>query len=435
MLTLSLLFCLQLSVAQNVYPGKHWKRFQKPDEAGWSVTYLDEAKCYSDSLGLAAVMIVYKGAVLDSWGDTDRKYLCHSMRKSFISALYGMTPMDLNSNLGQLGIDDTLHPLQSDEKQATVRELLEARSGIFLPAAYEGNPDKPARGSHPHGTFWLYNNWDFNALGLLLQKKTGRSFFEDLQQRICAPLQMEDVDSLDVFYKYERDRSAIPAYTFKMSTRDLARFGLLYLTNGKWQDKQLVPAAWVKESTTLISMSDDPAFGYGYLWWIDNGQFKDRGMYYAAGMGGHRLFIFPKDDLVIVIRTDTYNGQSADNKSEFKLLSKILAGKTGAALLTPSLADLPPVSRESVLSSGPLLMPQNYVGKFQFAGEWMKIYPGKNGLLMDSQYMGKFYLDPFSPSLFRLRDQENYINFIFDRSEKAINLIYHDKSIISISSH
>lgn len=66
--------------------------------------------------------------------------------------------------------------------------------------------------------------------------------------------------------------SVYPAYPFKMSARDLARFALLYLHKGKWQDNQIVPTHWVEESTQTYSRSEFGP-GYGYLWWtgfLDN---------------------------------------------------------------------------------------------------------------------------------------------------------------------
>ena len=97
-----------------------------------------------------------------------------SMRKSLLSALFGiyapLTHFDLDASLGSLGIDDD-PPLTTEEKQATVRMLLEARSGVYhgyvagTPAMREG---WPKRGSHSPGSFWYYNNWDFNALGLFV---------------------------------------------------------------------------------------------------------------------------------------------------------------------------------------------------------------------------------------------------------------------------
>jgi CubicO group peptidase (beta-lactamase class C family) len=424
------------SVAQIIYPGQHWQQYAEPAQAGWSVNQLEGAKRYADSIGLAATMIIHKGAVVASWGDVERKYRVHSIRKSFINALYGMSVRDgqikLDQTLAQLCIDDGVNPLSPAEKQATVHDLLQARSGIFLPAAYEGRPQKPPRGSHPHGTFWLYNNWDFNVLGTILEQRTKRRFFDDLQQRVTQPLQMEDVDSLDAVYDYELERSQHPAYTFKMSTRDMARFGLLYMTNGRWKDAQLVPTSWVKESTQAYSLSDDGLnLGYGYLWWVNQGIFKDRGMYSAAGMGGHHIFVFPRDSVVVVVRSDTYQNKFVSLSAEYALLQKILAAKTQSPPAKSDLVPLPSSRQPSRPGFAPPIDGNRYVGHYQFDDEWMAITTGQSGLIMDSQFMGKLYLIPITESLFQLKDQENYISFVFDKQGKAIQLFYHDQSKLS----
>jgi CubicO group peptidase (beta-lactamase class C family) len=415
--------------AQAYYPNKQWQVYQNPEDMGWSIEKLNGSKRYADSIGLAAVMIIYKGAVLSHWGDIERKYLVHSMRKSFLNALYGMSEKDgtvsLNETLDQLQIDDTVNPLTEEEKQANVKELLQSRSGIFLPAAYEGNPEKPKRGSHPHGRFWLYNNWDFNVLGTILEKKTGKKFFDDLQERLAKPLAMEDVDSLDGHYVHEPKRSQHAAYTFKMSTRDLARFGLLYASNGLWKGKQLVPMSWIEESTKAYSMSDDGlGLGYGYLWWVDQTIFKERGMYSAAGMGGHHIFIFPKDSLVIVVRADTYKMKFVPLNAEYQFLSKILEAKEDKAVSSmPKLSLLPSLNQKSKLRYQAKLDQNRYIGYYQFEGEWMKVIRGANGLLMDTEFMGTLYLQPINESLFLIKDQESYISFVFDKSGKAIKRI------------
>lgn len=431
---MQLLIVLPLQ-GQGLYPTKHWQVYNNVKEVGWSKEKLDSSKQYADSIGLAAVMIVYKGAVLSHWGDIERKYLVHSMRKSFINALFGMSVKDgklnLEETLEHLNINDSIHPLTPEEKQTKMRELLQSRSGIFLPAAYEGNPEKPKRGSHPHGTFWLYNHWDFNVLGTILKQKTGRKFFDDLQLRLAKPLEMEDVDSLDAHYVYEPKRSEHAAYTFKMSTRDLARFGWLYASNGSWKGKQLIPANWIQESTKAYSLSDDGlGLGYGYLWWVDQTIFKERGMYSAAGMGGHHIYNFPKDSLVVVVRADTYKMKFVALNAEYQFLSMILAAKEDKKESSmPKLNPLPSVKKAS--KDHLYKVDQNrYLGQYQFEGEWMKIIRGKNGLLMETEFMGTFYLQPLNESLFILKDQENYISFVFNESGKAIRLIYHDKSII-----
>lgn len=423
-------FALQ-SFAQPRYPGKQWLRFQDVKEAGWSRQNLNEAKRFSDSIGLSAVMIVEHGAVIGAWGDVERKYLCHSMRKSFMSALIGMAveakQLNLQATLADLNINDSVHPLTATEKGATVQHLLQARSGIYLPAAYEGDPEKPPRGSHTPGTYWFYNNWDFNVLGTILQQVTGRPFFDDLQRRIAGPLQMEDVDSLDVFYKYERERSNHPAYTFKMSTEDLARFGWLYAMRGRWQGRQLIAEDWIDQSTKPYSVNADGE-GYGYLWWMDQTLFKEQGMYAAAGMGGHHVFVFPKDSLVVVVRADTYAGKSVSLNAEYQLLSMLLKARTGRVAQTPGLVPLAKMPKQTFTPIAKTKAKQ-YLGLYQFEGEWMKVISGKRGLLLDTEFMGTFYLQHINGSLFQLKDQETYINFLHDSKGRAVRMLYHDKTI------
>src|SRR5262249_5297964 len=77
-------------------------------------------------------------------------------------------------------IDDKPPALTDGEKQATVRDLLMARSGVYHEAAAENDHMKqvrPERGSHRHGTFWYYNNWDFNVLGTIYRQRTSGDIF------------------------------------------------------------------------------------------------------------------------------------------------------------------------------------------------------------------------------------------------------------------
>ncbi len=203
-------------------------------------------------------------------------------------------------------------PALSDaEKQATVRQLLQARSGVYHVALYETEGERrrrPDRGSHAPGTFWYYNNWDFNVLGTLYERAAGLSIFDAFQARIATPIGMQDYRPADGRY-VTGDASAFPAYPFHMSARDLARFGLLYLHDGRWQDRQVVPAAWVAESTTAWSRTQLHS-GYGYLWWTG---FPDRRVpswicrredIGRTARKGSSSSSTPADDLVVVHQTD-----------------------------------------------------------------------------------------------------------------------------------
>jgi CubicO group peptidase (beta-lactamase class C family) len=171
--------------AQSRYPSTSWDRAPSPESLGWSTDKLNLAKAYAATIHTAALMIVVDGVVLDEWGDTAKRFNVHSIRKSFLSALYGIHVKEgrihLTDTLADLGIDDN-ERLSPMEKQATVADLLKSRSGMYHPALYE-TPNmamaRPARGSYPPGTFWYYNNWDFNALGTILERATKTTVYED----------------------------------------------------------------------------------------------------------------------------------------------------------------------------------------------------------------------------------------------------------------
>ena len=304
----------------DTFPGASWQRMTTLNEVGWSKERLAAARQFAetDSIHTSAVMIVQGGEVVDQWGDFDKKIDAYSVRKSLISGLYGIYSsegvIDINETLEQLGIDDSPDPLTREEKQARVVDLLRARSGVYHLVDFETasmTKNRPARGSHVPGTFWYYNNWDFNVLGTIFEKKTGLKIGQAFYKRIAKPIGMQDFQPSDVFY-FGGPASIQPTYHFEITARDLARFGLLYLHHGRWNGKQIVPEAWVEKSShasEMISSNGVNLGGYEYLWWIDYGgvhfpEVSLPGIYSARGAGAHYLFVIPTLDLVVVHRTD-----------------------------------------------------------------------------------------------------------------------------------
>jgi CubicO group peptidase (beta-lactamase class C family) len=289
-----------------------------PEEAGYSSQELDEAMQSAEDSGFAAMMALHDGKVFLSWGEITRDFKCHSIRKPFMSALYGIHVerggINLDATLEELGIDDIPPSLTNNEKQAKVRDLLKCRSGVYHEAAAETQEMKelrPERGSHSPGTFFYYNNWDCNALGTIFEQETGTGIFDEFKTRIADPVGMEDFRVQNCYYQYEHDLSMHPAYSFRMSTRDMARFGVLYQKNGIWKNSQLIPSEWIHESTTTFSIADSTmGVGYGYLWLTIPGesalgQLAGSSGYFHTGVGVHVMLIVPEHKLVIVQRYDT----------------------------------------------------------------------------------------------------------------------------------
>lgn len=325
----------------NVFPGKDWERWDSPEKAGWSTAGLKKARSHAATLKTSALMIVQGGKVVDEWGETRRPFKCHSMRKSIMSALYGKHVLagtiKLATPIGELGINDNEPSLTEIEKKATVGDLLKARSGIYHPALYETAKmaaTRPKRGSHAPGTFWKYNNWDFNAICTIFENQTGRGIFEEFEDRFADPLGMQDFIREKHTEYVTGDDSVHPAYPFELSARDLARFGLLCARGGRWNDEQIIPHGWLIESTRGYSITSRGG-GYGYMWWVAaNGKFYPNvdlpdGAFAAHGHGGHKVLVIPQWDLVIVHRVNTFKRDNSVGTSDFgKLVKIILAART-----------------------------------------------------------------------------------------------------------
>jgi CubicO group peptidase (beta-lactamase class C family) len=285
-------------------PAAEWDRVT-PAHSGWSAPQLAQAEDTSREIGSTAATIVLRGGIVASWGETPANILLNSARKSLLSALIGIAvaqhQISQHETVGTLGIDDNRSSLTVEEKQATVRDLSEARSGVYHGANYE-TPDmaarRPPRGADPHGTFWYYNNWDFNALGAICEHAVSTPIFTAIAHQIAVPIGMQDFDPARCRY-IGRPDSIYPAYAFYASARDLARFDLLYLRHGRWRDEQIIPVEWADESTRPYSTTNFGS-GYGYLWWTAPPERLPVGSYFAAGNGGQYVFVIPADDLVIV---------------------------------------------------------------------------------------------------------------------------------------
>jgi len=313
-----------------------WEQIDNPDSVGWSSEKLQEACEYSQTIQTAAVVIIYRGKVLYHWGEIDRKFWVHSIRKPFLSALYGIHVdegnIDLSKTMLELGINDYPYQLTPTEKTATVEMLLQSRSGIYIEAACETQDAKdtrPPRGSHLPGTFFYYNNWGFNAAGTVFQQEAGVTIHEEFKNRIAGPIGMEDFESNDVYYGYE-PVSMHSCYKFRMTALDMARFGLLYLRNGLWGQNRIIGREWIDESTTAYSDLGEDG-GYGYMWAVSlngnpGGFIIPGNFYYHTGYGGHLLMIIPKLDLVIVHRVNTDIGHNVGDELGI-LLGMILNAK------------------------------------------------------------------------------------------------------------
>lgn len=291
--------------------GQPWKTTTDAVSAGWSSTKLAEMEAKLYPMATTSMMVVQGGEIVYRYGNlSDVSYLA-SARKSILSILFGRYvaegKIDLDMTIGEIGIDedDGLLPL---EKTARVKDLLTSSSGVYHAAGSPGgNENTPERGKTKPGSVFLYNNWDFNVLGTIFEKRTGKTVFQALKEDLADPLGFEDFDiSRQRMMGYE-NQSRYLAYHLFLSARDMARLGQLMLQGGKWNGKTIVPENWIAESTkmrfTPEQTKSKEGLGYAYLWWIPTSNdpaFK--GAYLMNGNFGQFVLCLPAIDTVIVHR-------------------------------------------------------------------------------------------------------------------------------------
>ena len=308
-------------------PAAEWER-AKPESMNYSSPRLEALRAWLKAQQTAAMMVVVHGKVIFEYGDLKLTSKVASVRKSVLGMLYGNYVMsgkiDLGKNVKELGLDDSKVPFLPIEEHATLEQLLTARSGIYIASGNaQQDPLTPKRGSEYPGTHFVYNNWDFDSAFKAFEKLTGKNVYDALDSDLARPIGMQDYDAA----QQKKITGADPAhlqYAMYLSTRDMARLGQLMLRWGAWNGKQIIPADWIRYSTTIITPFDElnptslhvrgrpDRWGYGSLWWVWDaplfpggtyiGQLQ--GAYSAMGAGGQYITVVPFADMVIVHKVD-----------------------------------------------------------------------------------------------------------------------------------
>ena len=228
-----------------------------------------------------------------------------SLSKSFTSTAVGMAIAE-----GKLSLDDEVLKFFPDDAPAEPSANLKAMRVSDLLRMSTGQQTEPPRNpdqvwtkvflAHPvpfkPGTHFLYNTSATYMLSAIVQKATGMTVLDYLRPRLFEPLGIEHPT-----WETSPQGVSTGGYGLSIRTEDIARFGQLYLQKGKWQGKQLVPAAWVEAATARqTSNGSDPksdwAQGYGYQFWRCR-----HGAYRGDGAFGQFCVVLPEEDAVIAI--------------------------------------------------------------------------------------------------------------------------------------
>jgi len=255
------LFCFtapstsQTTSQQPANPSAAWQTIQ-PEDVGYSSARLEALHAWLKTGQTSAMIVVVHGKIIFQYGDLAHASNIASIRKSILGMLYGnyvvSVKIDAYKTVKQLGLDDN-QPFLPIEEKTTLERLMTAGSGIYLPSG-DNNLDQytPKRGSQYPGTFFDYNNWDFNAAGTAFEKLTGKNIYDALQTDLAQPLHMQDYDRA-AQHSAPSPASRHPGYPMSISARDLARIGLLMLRGGVWDGKSLLDANWIRYMTTIVT--------------------------------------------------------------------------------------------------------------------------------------------------------------------------------------
>jgi CubicO group peptidase (beta-lactamase class C family) len=275
--------------------------------------------------GGSSGLVIRRGYVVAEFGDPMRPDPTYSVAKSMLATIAGIALergliTSLDSPVGDLVKDGGYDSPQN--RRVTWRHHLQQESewegemwgknANFIGREAFGEAERKPRAIQPPGSHYEYNDVRMNRFALSLlrvfKKPIPDVFRDEVMNPIGASSTWKWVPYINAYVDIDGKRMASIAGGTRwgggmwINTYDMARFGLLWLRNGKWGDRQIVSPAYVKMATAPSQHGPD----YGFLWWLNTKQAQWPGSpadaYSARGSGGNIIFISPSHDLVVVWR-------------------------------------------------------------------------------------------------------------------------------------
>ncbi len=293
--------------------------------------FVEAADARLDSLH-SFMLIRHGNVVAEGWWSpysAESRHELYSLSKSFTSTAVGLAIAE-----GKMTVDDSVlaaFPDDAPSDPSTNLKAMRVRDLLRMSAGHQGEVKLSADVisaktflAHPvpfkPGTHFLYNTPATFMASAMVQKATGQSVLEYLKPRLFEPLGITD-PTWDANFQ----GISLGGYGLSVRTEDIAKFGQLYLQKGKWNGKQLIPAAWVEEATARQTSNgsnpkSDWEQGYGYQFWrCRNNAFRGDGAF------GQYCLVLPEQDAVIAITSGLGDMQGVLNLIWEKLLPALSA--------------------------------------------------------------------------------------------------------------
>jgi CubicO group peptidase (beta-lactamase class C family) len=309
------------------WPTGGWKS-STPEEQGMDSENLSQMadQIQLEKLDLRSLLIVRNGYLVDELYvypyTAEQPNELMSVTKSVISTLVGIAIQkgylkDVKQTLFSLLPDQGVANLDENKKAITLEDLLTMTSGLQCnenPAPGEASmwssqdwvqflADLPVT-SQPGKNFY-YCTPAVELLSAVLQKVTGMSAREFANQELFAPLGIEAVS--ETRWPSDPQGVSVGGYGLALTPPEMAKLGLLFLNQGQWDGKTILPASYLSAATASQSNKGDKK-EYGYLFWVD-----PQGKWYAAlGRSGKHIFVYPAQNLVVTFTADLPASKDGD---------------------------------------------------------------------------------------------------------------------------
>lgn len=277
--------------------------------------------------GGPAGLIIKDGYIVAEWGDVKRVDMTFSVTKSYLSTVAGLA---LDEGLIR-GVNDPVREYVWDgsfdtehNSKITWHHLLNQSSDwageLFGMEDWSDRPPREGdiddwrnRELMEPGIKFEYNDVRVNLLAYSLLNVWRKPLPQVLKNRIMDPI---GASSTWRWYGYETSWVTMDGQKMQsvsggghsggglfISTEDHARFGLLFLRDGLWKDRELISKEWIER----VQQPSEANPGYGYMWWLNKGERKwnnqvSSSVYYAAGFGGNYIIVDKEHDLLVVVR-------------------------------------------------------------------------------------------------------------------------------------
>ncbi len=274
-----------------------------------------------DETRTTALLVVHRGKIVhESYphpegGGQDALRISWSVAKSFLSAIFGVAVAEGHIKSLDDAVSDYVPELKGSAYDGVpIRHVLNMSSGVYFNEDYldydsdinkmgrvlaiGGSMDEFAadlsKRERESGVQRHYVSIDTHIIGMVLRAATGKSAVEYLNEKLWSKLGVKH----SIYYVTDEEGVAFVLGGLNMKTRDYARFGQLFLQDGKWLGEQVIPKDWVRESTSNNApASANDGMGYGYQWWVPKRADEE---FFAIGIYGQYIYINRKKSVVVV---------------------------------------------------------------------------------------------------------------------------------------